>query len=262
MGPLSRMGRVVYDPRIVSRYSPYASGIQFGPGPLTPAVKGLIIANVGVFLASSVVFSMSTWLGLTPERVFSDFAVWQPVTYMFLHGGLGHLLFNMLGLWMFGVELERRWRTEAFLKFYAVCGTGAALFTIALSLLPFAFSGPMYVSTTVGASGALYGLLLAYGLYYPDRQIYFYGLFPIAARYFVMIIGAISFYMSVMGSRSGVAHAAHLGGLLVGYLYLTAGTGGPMAEIKYRYLKWKMSQARKRFDVHQGGRGGWSGKVH
>lgn len=247
---------------VVSRYSPYSSGVQFGPGPPTPAVKWLIAANVVMFLASSVVFSLPAWLGLTPERVFSDFAIWQPITYMFLHGGLGHLLFNMLGLWMFGVELEHRWRTNGFLRFYAVCGIGAALFTIALSLLPFGFAGPMYVSTTVGASGAIYGLLLAYGLYYPDRPILLYMLFPIPARYFVMIIGAISFYMSVMGSRSGVAHAAHLGGLVAGYLYLTAGTGGPMAELKYRYLKWKMAQARKRFDVHQGGRGGWGGNVH
>lgn len=246
----------------MSRYSPYASGVQFGPGPLTPAVKWLIAANVVAFLASSVFFSLPAWLGLTPERIFTDFALWQPVTYMFLHGGLGHLLFNMLGLWMFGVELEHRWRTKQFLTFYFVCGVGAALFTILLSLLPFGFAGPMYVSTTVGASGAIYGLLLAYGMYYPDRPILLYMLFPIPARYFVMIIGAISFYMSVMGSRSGVAHAAHLGGLVAGYLYLTAGSGGPMAELKYRYLKWKMARARKRFDVHPGGRGGWNDRVH
>lgn len=236
--------------------------MQFGPGPLTPAVKWLIAANVVAFLASSVFFSLPAWLGLTPERIFTDFALWQPVTYMFLHGGLGHLLFNMLGLWMFGVELEHRWRTKQFLTFYFVCGVGAALFTILLSLLPFGFAGPMYVSTTVGASGAIYGLLLAYGMYYPDRPILLYMLFPIPARYFVMIIGAISFYMSVMGSRSGVAHAAHLGGLVAGYLYLTAGSGGPMAELKYRYLKWKMARARKRFDVHPGGRGGWNDRVH
>ena len=110
----------------------------------------------------------------------------------------------------------------------------------------------------VGASGAIYGLLLAYGLYFPSRTIYLYFLFPIQARYFVMLVGAIAFLSSIGSSGGGVAHVAHLGGLLVGYLYLK-GRRGPLDELKYRWLKWRLSRSRSRFDVYQGGRRGPGG---
>jgi membrane associated rhomboid family serine protease len=105
-------------------------------------------------------------------------------------------------------------------------------------------------------------LLLAYAMYYPDRPILMFLLFPIPAKYFVIIIGAISFLSSIGGSERGIAHAAHLGGLLFGYLYLRSGRGGMTAEIKYRYLKWKMNRLRRKFDVYSGGRGDWDRHVH
>jgi membrane associated rhomboid family serine protease len=246
----------------MSRYAPASIQYSFGPGGITPAVKWIIIANVAAFLLMFVFPAIAGYLGLSPAAVLERLWFWQPVTYMFLHVDMFHILFNMLGIWMFGVELERRWGTQFFLKYYGVTGVGAAITTIVASLLPLAITAPIYWSLTIGASGALYGLLLAYARYYPNRPILMFLLFPIPAKYFVMIIGAISFLSSVGGGRDGVAHAAHLGGLLFGYLYLQNGSGGLSAEIKYRYLKWKMTRMRRKFDVYSGGRSDWDRHIH
>jgi membrane associated rhomboid family serine protease len=243
---------------------------SFGPGPVTPAVKWIIWTNVGVFLATLVFPDVVEYFGLIPKTVIERQWIWQPVTYMFLHDphSIFHILFNMLGIWMFGVELERRWGTEFFLKYYAVTGIGAALTTILVALLPFHVTSATYLSVTIGASGALYGLLLAYAIYYPDRPILMFMLFPVPAKYFVIIIGAISFLSATSDGGPRVAHAAHLGGMLFGYLYLASGRGGMRgiggisAEIKYRYLKWKMNRLRRKFDVYSGGRSDWDRKVH
>lgn len=230
---------------------------RIGPGPLTPAVKALLIANVAVFLLGMVLPGITRLLGLTPAAVIESLWLWQPVTYMFVHASLTHLLLNMLMLWMFGVEMERMWGTEAFARYYAYCGLGAAATTLVAALLPFGYAPFMYITPTVGASGALYGILLAYGLTFPDRPIYMYLLFPVPAKYFVMITGAITLFLSINAGGGRVAHLAHLGGLVTGYLLLSRGRGGLVAEMKYRYTKWRMQRLRKRFDVHQGGRGGW-----
>jgi membrane associated rhomboid family serine protease len=179
----------------VARYGSQVD-FQFGPGRPTPAVKLLLITNVVAYLLNLAVPAMTLALGLSPRDVFGSFAIWQPVTYMFLHdtGGVGHILFNMLALWMFGTELERIWGTQQFLKFYFVCGIGAAFLTVLFSLLPFGFAQPVYQSIVIGASGAIYGLLLAYALYFPDRPILAFMLFPMPAKYFVLLIGAIAFY--------------------------------------------------------------------
>ena len=185
--------------------------------------------------------------------VIGRFAVWELATYMFLHGGLSHILFNMLGLWMFGVDLERRWGTRAFTKYYFITGVGAAITTLLLSLVV----NDVYYSVTVGASGAIYGLLLGYGMYFPNRPIYVYFVFPIPARIFVLIVGAIAFFSALGGPGGGVAHSAHFGGLIVGYLYLKGGNivpRHPGSELKYWYLRWKFSRARKKFGVVEGGR--------
>ena len=223
-----------------------------GPGAPTPAVKILLITNIALFFMNVIVGDVMTIrLGLSPQSVFEDFAVWQPATYMFLHStrGLGHILFNMLALWMFGTELERTWGTRFFTKYYFITGIGAAATSLLLSL----FIADIYHSTTVGASGAIYGLLIAYAMYFPHRTIY-YIIFPIPARVFVAIMGLIAFWSSVSGSGGGVAHTAHLGGLVVGYLYLKGLRSRPMDELKYRYLRWKMGRARSKFDVYSGGR--------
>ena len=228
---------------------------SFGPGPLTPAIKVLIAANVVTFLAALAVPAITLQLGLRPADVFGRFAIWQPFTYMFLHGGIFHILFNMLALWMFGVELERMWGTRYFVKFYAVAGVGAAVTTLALSFLPFSSGNELYYSLTIGASGAVYGILLGYARYFPDRPIYLYFVFPIPAKYFVMIIGAVSLLSSMGASGGGIAHTTHLGGLVAAYLYIKGGGRAHIvAEIKYRYLKWRINKMRRRFDVYSGGR--------
>ena len=246
----------------MSRYSrSNALSSSFGPGPMTPAVKWIILANVGAFVACFIFPVLRGYLALTPEAVIERLWIWQPVTYMFVHYGFSHILFNMLGIWMFGVELERMWGTAFFLRYYAITGVGAALTTMMVALLPFAVTSVTYGSSTGGASGALYGILLAFALYYPDRPILMFLLFPVPAKYFVMILGAIAF-LSASGGEPSVAHAAHLGGMLFGYLYLKGGGGGLTAEIKYRYLKWKMNRLRRKFDVYSGGKSGWDRKVH
>ncbi len=172
----------------MARYSsPYASSFSFGPGPISTALKALIAANVAVFLLQRAVAGTTLTLGLTPAAVVGELHVWQLGTYMFLHAGLFHILFNMLALWMFGGELERIWGTRYFLKFYFVTGIGAAALTVVFSYL---VSAQLQHSVIIGASGAIYGLLLAYAIYFPNRPIYMYFVFPIPAKYFVLIMGA------------------------------------------------------------------------
>jgi membrane associated rhomboid family serine protease len=250
------------------RYSsPYASSFSFGPGPLSSAMKALIGANVAVFFAQLLLSERMLTLGLQPSAVIHGFRIWQLVTYMFLHGGPFHILFNMLFLWMFGTELERTWGTRFFLKFYFVTGIGAAVLTVLFSLLPFTLSEQIYRAVTIGASGAIYGLLMAYGLYFPNRPIFMFPFpMPIPVKVFVLIMGGLAFYASLAGG-GGVANATHLGGLLVGYVYLKGLRVNlrlhPMAEVKYRYVKWRMDRLRKKFDVHTGGRANdWDRRVH
>ena len=232
----------------------YPSGVaySFGPGGITPAVKILIITNVVLFVLNMIVGNaMTVGLGLSPQAVFRDLALWQPVTYMFLHstGGFGHILFNMLALWMIGTELERTWGTRFFAKYYFITGVGAAATTLLVSI----FSDSVYYSRTVGASGAIYGLLIAYAMYFPHRQLILL-IFPVPARIAVAILGVIAFMSSMGGPDSSVAHATHLGGFVVGYLYLKGLRARPMSELKSRYLRWKMAKARSKFDVYSGGR--------
>ena len=258
-GPTSPVPGTLTD---VSRSSYSRVSYQFGPGPLTPAVKALLIANTVLFLAQVLVPAITVLGGLTPAAVIESLWLWQPFTYMFLHAGLTHLVFNMLALWMFGVELERLWGTQAFARFYLACGLGAAATTIVAALLPFGFANFLYVTPTVGASGAIYGLLAAFGILFANRPIYMYFLFPVPARIFVLITGAITLLLSVTSSGGQMAHLAHLGGLVTGWVMLTRGRGGLGAELKYRYTKWRLQRARKRFDIHLGGRGGGGWNVH
>jgi membrane associated rhomboid family serine protease len=240
---------------------------SFGPGPVTPAVRILLWTNIGMYLASLVFPVIVNVLGLVPSEVIEKRWIWQPLTYMFLHArSPTHILFNMLILWMFGVELERIWRTRFFVRYYLVTGVGAGLLSVAIALLPFGATRATYDATIIGASGALYGLLLAYAMYFPDRPILMFLFFPVPAKYFVAILGGIAFIMSMEGGGT-VAATTHLSGLLVGYIYLQGGRGGITAEIKYRYLKWKMNRMRRKFDVYSGGRSEkakarWDRNVH
>jgi membrane associated rhomboid family serine protease len=245
----------------MSRYpSRYTASFSFGPGPVSSALKMLIGANVAMFFLQLLPV-VTDILGLRPIFVVRNFWIWQLVTYMFLHGSLFHILFNMLALWMFGGELERVWGTRYFLKFYFVTGVGAGILTVLFSLLPFGFARDVYVSNIIGASGAIFGLLLAFALYFPDRPILLL-IFPVQAKIAVLIMGGIALYSS-FSSYGGVANATHLGGLLVGYVYLKGARMRPLGELKYRYVKWKLSRVRKKFDVYSGGRANdWDRRVH
>jgi membrane associated rhomboid family serine protease len=237
--------------------APAPSGLSysFGPGGITPAIKALIIANVVMFVAGWFISALQGWLAMQPQATLEQGQLWRPLTYMFLHDqrGFFHILFNMLALWMFGVELERMWGTRFFLKYYFVCGVGAALTTTVLAFVPLSFFDSLYASLTVGASGAIFGILLAYALYFPHRPILLYFLFPIPAKYFVMIMGGISL-LSSLGANDGVAHTTHLGGLAAGYLYLKKPRMNLKAELQYRFVKWRINRMRRKFDVYSGGR--------
>jgi membrane associated rhomboid family serine protease len=217
----------------------------FGGGAITPAVKFLLIANISVFILQTFVdYRLVYFFGLVPQLVWQDLYLWQLFTYQFLHGGLFHLLFNMLALWMFGCDLERRWGTSFFLKYYFVCAVGGGILNTLLA--------PNQMVPSIGASGGVYGILLAYGLIYPNQIIYFYFLFPIKMKHFVWIIGAIALYSSITSGQSGIAHIAHLGGMLFGYLYLRG--GNPVDSLKLYLAKRRLARLKRRFHVFQGGK--------
>jgi rhomboid family protein len=236
---------------------PAPSGISyaFGPGPVTPAVKALLIANIAAFVVTFFWREIEIPFRLQPQAVFERGAVWQFVSYMFLHGNFSHLFFNMLTLWMIGVELERMWGTRYFTKFYFACGLGAGLTQVLLGVLPGSIGSQFYYTSTLGASGAIFGLLLAFALYFPSRPFLVFFVFPVPARILVIVLGAISLLMAISGGGGGVAHTAHLGGLVTGYLYLKGKRINLLSEIQYRYLKWRINRMRKKFDVYSGGRG-------
>lgn len=218
-------------------------------------LKWLLIVNVALFVVPILfqrVFSpFLDNFGLVPAEVVRQLRIWQLATYMFIHVGFGHILWNMLALWLFGAELERLWGTARFLRFYFLCGICAALTVIAAAYI---FGG---VDTkTVGSSGAIYGILVAYAVVFPDRTILLGFLIPIKSKYFVMIIGAIVFLQSYMatvgGQGSGVAVLAHLGGLASGYLLLRGRRlrGQIWRPVTLGYKDWKLRRAKKKFEVY------------
>jgi len=201
---------------------------SFGPWSITKAVKYLLIANVGIFVLEYLWgYELIQLFGLTPALVKKGF-IWQPVTYMFLHGGLFHILFNMFALWMFGCEIERTWGTKEFVKYYFLTGIGAGLITFVLlfnSHVP-----------TIGASGAIFGILVAFAVMFPDRVIYLYFLFPIKAKYLVIFFAVIEFLASFRHTSDGIGHFAHLGGMIIGYLYIKTDLRIPASLRMSRYV--------------------------
>jgi membrane associated rhomboid family serine protease len=228
----------------------------FYPRFFPSAVKWLLISNVAVwvvffFAARSAFGLLFQPLKLIPYDVVHSLAVWQLGTYLFLHDpfGFSHILFNMLTLWMFGVDLEQTWGTRQFLRYYFLCGVGAGLCVVAAN----AAVGTMQ-RATIGASGAIYGLLLAFGLLFPDRIVLFSFLFPIKAKYFVMILGAIAFLSSLGSGNSNVSNVAHLGGMIFGYIYLKTRLGRTRFRVGGGLGRWyrerKLARAKKRFQVY------------
>lgn len=222
-------------------------------------VKWLIVSNVAIFVILTL---FGRWIGddlrllaLAPRAVVSYFALWQLVTYLFIHSGISHLLFNMLALWMFGVPLEQTWGTKRFLKYYFLCGIGAGLCDVALH----AAVGD-WGTRTVGASGAIYGLLMAFGVLFPNQTVLMGFLFPIKAKYMVMIYGAIELLLA-FSVNDGVSNIAHLGGMAFGYVYLRGRLPRlTLPDWQGAYKRWKLQRAKKKFQVYMkkhGDRGPW-----
>ncbi len=182
----------------------------------------LVVVGQGLFLNKTYVFD---FLGLTPGRVFFHFWLWQIFTYLFVHAsGFFHIFFNMFALWMFGSELERLWGPRFFLSYYISCGVGAGLIYLFCLWIGISFFNvdPISLETPmVGASGAIFGVLFAYGLIFSERIILFMFIFPIKARYFTLLIGLAEFVSLInSGIGSSISHLAHLSGFVSGFLFL------------------------------------------
>lgn len=223
--------------------------MSFGPGAMTPAVKFLLITNAAVFVLQTLLsagtdYRLEYYFGLVPPLVLGELYLWQLFTYQFLHGGIFHILFNMLAVWMFGCDLERRWGSTFFLRYYFISVIGGGLLNTLFV--------PAQMGPSIGASAGVYGILLAYGLIYPNRIVYFYFLFPIKMKHFVWIIGAIALYSAVAAGQSGIAHLAHLGGMVFGYLYLRG--GNPSDWLKDYLDRRRLARLKRRFHLHSGGK--------
>lgn len=203
---------------------------------MTTWVKRLLIANVAIFLLTWIVPALRPPLTLVPGAILLQ--PWTLVTYAFLHSGLWHLLLNMLMLFFFGPPVEARWGGREFLKYYLICALGGAVFS-------FVFASH---ASVVGASAAVFGVMLAFAMNWPDSPIYFFGIFPVKAKWLVAILAAISLLSAVSGVRDGVAHLAHLGGFAAGFLYLKF-----FDSFSFKLRRLKRSTARARFSVIPGG---------
>jgi membrane associated rhomboid family serine protease len=229
------------------RQSPYERQevrLSFGGG-FPPALRVILGVNVGVYLldvllglGASGPARHAAWqdqFALIPWEVIHHGRLWQLLSYSFLHAGLGHLFFNLLALWMFSGDIERAMGSRRFAAFYLLCALGAGVTTALLR-----WNSP---HPTVGASGAVYGVLLAYGLLFPDRVIYLYFLVPLRARVVVALFALMELLMSVAATRDGIAHLTHLGGMLTAWLWLRGtGPGG-------LWMRWRRHRVRRKLKV-------------
>ncbi len=235
----------------------YGYRVRWG-GLLTPAIKALLIANTAVFLLQTLVrlflgpeteFGLIKLLGLVPLGFTHGLRFWQPFTYLFLHGGLWHLLLNMLVLWMFGSDLERHWGRRRFLIYYFLTGVGAGIINVAVKTIADPHGVGSSKLPTIGASGAIYGILLASALIFPDRQVWLIP-FPVTLpmRMYVLIIGAIAFFGSLGAGGDNISHISHLGGMIFGFVYLRGNLW--WYRVRNRVDDWKRQQLRRKFDVY------------
>ena len=201
--------------------------LQFNPGEVaykpqlfTDAIKILVSVNFCIYILQSVSGKEDVFFrlfGLVPSTFMSELMLWQPFTYMFFHApfyssvGISHILLNMLGLWVFGRELEEAWGKTKFLRYYFTTGIGSGLITYFFQI---SSDNPV-----IGASGAVYGILLAYGISYPNRMLYIWGLIPVRSMWLVIIMGSIAFF-GLLGNADGISHVTHISGMLIGYVLL------------------------------------------
>ncbi len=188
----------------------------YGASVLTPWVKRLLIANAAIFLLMWISGGASLfveWFAFQPSRILTR--PWGALTYMFLHAGFWHVFINMLMLFFFGLPLERRWGSREFMRYYLLCGLGG----VALSFL-------FQSASIIGASAAVYGLMVAFAMTWPDAPIHIWGIFPVKAKWVAAFLFVVSTLSAFGGGRDGIAHFAHLGGLATGFVYLRAGWRG------------------------------------
>lgn len=195
------------------QFQSHQTQFTWNPRSFGGAIKVLIIINLVLYMLQVISASQLDLIrifGLSSRTVWP--LIWQPLTYMFMHGDFWHVAINMFILWMFGSELESIWGRNDFLKYYFVTGAGAGLVWLIFNI-----GGTNAI--LIGASGAIYGILMAYGLMFPNRTVYIYFLFPVKVKWFVLFIGLVAFFSS-MGTGSNISHLTHLSGMLIGYLYL------------------------------------------
>ena len=230
---------------------------------VTPAVKLLLIANFAVFIFEALLYSFSgksayadllKWFGLVPAGVLPGLRIWQPFTYLFLHDvtSIWHILMNMFTLWMFGRELELVWGRNRFLRYYFLTGVGAGLINVAVKTVPAIFRGGLPLTaytSTIGASGAIFGILIACAILFPDRRVYLLP-FPVAMsmRTVVIIMAAFTFLGTFGLGDDSVSHICHLGGMLVGWLYLRRGSF--LYSVRNSVSDWQHKRNRRRFQVY------------
>lgn len=237
---------------------PRGSGYRFEwRGLVPPAIKTLLIACTGVFVVQTLlgVFDPSAehlfqaYLGLVPYAVAHGY-VWQLGTYIFLHAGIWHLLINLLMLWMFGRDLELNWGARKFYLYFFLCGIGAGVITVGVKAALAGFGvGSLVTAPTIGASGAIFGILLAMAVLFPHQQVWLIP-FPVSLpmRVYVIIMGVIEFYFTLTAPGDGVSHVCHLGGMLVGYIYLRRGSF--LYNSRNFFSDWKRRRLRKKFEVY------------
>ena len=225
--------------------------LQFNPSEVsyksqffTDAIRTLVLVNVVVYILQSLSGKEDVFFrlfGLVPSSFLSELMVWQPLTYMFFHApfyssvGISHILLNMLGLWVFGRELEQAWGKNNFLKYYFVTGIGSGLVTFLFQINS--------DSPVIGASGAVYGVLLAYGLSYPNRMLYIWGIIPVKSLWLVIIMGAIAFF-GLLGNADGISHVTHISGMVIGYFMLNK-------KWRWRELLFKIRKKTIEFQVQR-----------
>ncbi|SVB61651.1 uncharacterized protein METZ01_LOCUS214505 [marine metagenome] len=229
------------------RYQYTSSGFKgrFTPPILTlnGGVRFLLIVNVVVFILTELSGQKSSFFlsfGLVPNMVWSQLKIWQLFTYLFIHGGFFHIFFNMFVLWMFGKDLENQWGTKDFLIYYFVCGMGAGFITVLF--------GINSIIPIVGASGAIYGLLVAYGFTYPNRLVYLYGLFPLKVKHMVLGLGVIAFFASMSASQSNISHITHISGMIIGLImmYFNLSWSG----LKMWYFKFRLKNISQQSTIN------------
>jgi membrane associated rhomboid family serine protease len=229
-------------------------------GFITPGVKLLVLICTGVFLVQILVRLIADpgielhyivqIFGLVPSAFTHGLRFWQPFTYMFLHDSrsIWHILINMLFLWMFGRELELVWGKQRFLNYFFLCGAGAGLIEVIVKTIPVFFGRPPSDIPTIGASGAIFGILIANAVLFPDRRIWLLPLpITIPMRPYVAVMGAIEFFGTLGTGGDNVSHICHLGGMLVGYIYLRRGSF--MYNVRNSVTDWRLQRNRKRFEV-------------